>query len=680
VKFKEPRIFKSQRMDFQSIDCHCESGQGHLRRRQKYTHPRSDHAKIMQTLWSRIAQSGAAGSACKCPQCLTFAGGLTRRVGAGASRRTPKYLTSSTLWYSGIFAAAATLDAGAKVRRREKWDRAIAEVRQELGKEEEEKGAGLVGERKEKADNALVEEEGLVKYVPGVLDEAFEELEPTFRQPRWPSNTGPPLEPRNLAPESIYAHTGRRARRETRAWSPKKIETISLSVDLLQLRIMIDLINRSLSGEAALEVPKEYGAHLLKSRDSLHTHKTTLKIDLGRVRAAPPTLEGYERTSAHLPLNTFSSIEAGERGYRTPRDLNLSLQSLFKEHRRERITTPALLARICYNLSVSPLPPNLDTYNTLLLGLSAAQQPDIVTHVIRSLQQCNLRPNETSIAAILKHYTATYDADAFVHFVQKMRGKHSGLALARADIKMTAVSNGRLIRKEDDPTKIVQLPYPTPKVFAALIAGVTKFAGFDTALGVCKNMGEEGWGLCMSGLDPLLQDCADRKDWEAGLIVWEQVQQLEARSKRMSSNQERGAERIPLQVYAAMLRLCLGQGEIERYEDVWQQATKIHRHGAWELTKRVKSQMGAFEKPRAGAINPEAVGDATTQTTETSENQSGATLDRDGAARLYPAHGVLHELRASQPTSTHRTPPRYDELNALLQEHPSESLPASSEL
>lgn len=632
----------------------------------------------MQTLWSRIAQSGAAGSACKCPQCLTFAGGLTRRVGAGASRRTPKYLTSSTLWYSGIFAAAATLDAGAKVRRREKWDRAIAEVRQELGKEEEEEEAGLiVGE---KADDAMVEEEERTTWVPGVLDEVFEELEPTFRQPRWPSNTGPPLEPRNLAPESVYATTGRRARRETRAWTPKKIETISLSVDLLQLRIMINLINRSLGGEAALEVPKEYGAHLLESRDSLHAHKTTLKHDLGRVREAPSTLEGYERTSKHLPLNTFSSIGPDEKGYRTPRDLNLSLQSLFKEHSRRGITTHALLARICYNLSVSPLPPNLDTYNTLLLGLSAAQQPDIVTCIIRSLHQCNLRPNETSIAAILKHYTVTDDAESFVYFVQKMRGKHLGLALAHRDTKITAVSNGRLIPSEDDPTKIIQLPYPTPKVFAALIAGVTKFGGFDTALGVCKNMGEEGWGLCMSGLDPLLQDCADRKDWEAGLSVWEQVQQLEARSKRMSSNQERGAERIPLQVYAAMLRLCLGRGDIERYEDVWQQATKIHKHGAWELTKRVKRQMDAFDKPRAEVAESEEVVDAATQTTEIPENHVAAPSDRDGAARLYPANGVLHELRASQRTSTHRMPPRYDELNGLLQERPPESLPASNEL
>ena len=170
----------------------------------------------MQTIWSRIAQSGssAAGSACKCPQCLTFAGGLTRRVGAGATRPKQKYLTSSTLWYSGIFAAAATLDAGAKLRRREKWDRAIAEVREELGKDET---VGLSGEK-----GRLAEEEQAVLYRPDALDEAFEELEPTFRDQRWPANTGPPLMARNLAPESIYA---RRGRREKARWVPPISET-----------------------------------------------------------------------------------------------------------------------------------------------------------------------------------------------------------------------------------------------------------------------------------------------------------------------------------------------------------------------------------------------------------------------------------------------------------------------
>jgi hypothetical protein len=314
--------------------------------------------------------------------------------------------------------------------------------------------------------------------------------------------------------------------------------------------------------------------------------------------------------------------------------------------------------------------------------LSAAKQPDIITIIIRSLHQCNLRPNETSITAILKHYTATDDPDSFVHFVQRMRGKHSGLALAHPDTRITDVSNGRLIPHEDDPTKIIQLPYPTPKVFAALIAGVTKFGGFDTALGVCKNMGEEGWGVCMSGLDPLLQDCADRKDWESGLSVWEQVQQLEAKSRRMSSNRERGAERIPLQVYAAMLRLCLGSGELERYEDVWQQATKIHRHRAWELAKRVKAQMGVFDKPTPDELESGEVVDDALQATAIPESQVGAALDGDGAARLYSANGVLHESRAHQRTSTHREPLRYSEyseLNTFPDGQPSESLPASNE-
>lgn len=563
------------------------------------------------------------------------------------------------------------------MRRREKWDRAIAEVRQELGKEEEEE-AGMAGE--EKVDMALVEEEKSVLYSPGILDEVFEQLEPTFKQPRWPSNTGPPLVPRNLAPESIYAYSGRRAKRETRAWTPKKIETISLSVELLQLRIMIALINRGLSGEAARAVPEEYGAHLLRSRGSLHAQKSTIKHDFGRVREAPSTLEGYERTSGHSPLNSFSSMEAGEKGYRTPRDLNLSLQSLFKEHKRQGISTPTLLARICYNLSVSPLPPNLDTYNTLLLGLSAADQPDIMTIIIRSLHQCNLRPNETSIAAILNHYTATDDPTSFVHFVQKMRGKHAGLALARPGIRITEVCDGRLVPHEDDPTKIIQLPYPTPKVFAALISGVTKFGGFDTALDVCKNMGEEGWGLCMSGLDPLLQDCADREDWEAGLSVWEQVQQLEAKSQRTSSNRERGPERIPLQVYASMLRLCLGRGEKQRYDDIWQHATRIHKHSAWTLANLVKAQIASANERAADVTGSEAVVDAASQATGTPESTAGATLDRDGAAKVYPANGVLQEVRASQRTPTKQTPSRYHEHNGLLQEQLHGSLPASDEL
>ncbi|KAM0717338.1 hypothetical protein Q7P37_007190 [Cladosporium fusiforme] len=634
-----------------------------------------DHAEIMQTLWSRIAQTSGAGSACKCPQCLTFASGLTtRRAGAAATRRAPKYLTSSTLWYSGIFAAAATLDAGMKVRRRDKWDRAIAEMKEELGKEEK-VGLNEEGKPLEK----VLDEDDVVLYRPDVLEEAFGELEPTFKQPRWPVNTGPQLQQRNLAPESIYAHRGRREKGEVRSWSPKKIETMSLSVDLLQLRIMIFLINSGVHQEAALSIPEEYGANLSRTLDQLHAHKTMLKQDLGRVREAPPTLEGYERAAPQKPLNIFGQAATNGEWFRAPRELNLALQSLLKEHKRQRISTPALLARICYNLSVSSLPPNLDTYNTLLLGLSVADQTNVVTHVIRSLKQCNLRPNETSIAAILNHYTVTDDAPSFVNFVETMRGKHLGLSLARPDIQITAACNGRLVPKEGDPTKVIQLPYPTPKVFAALIAGVTKFGGFDTALGICKNMGEEGWGLCMSGLAPLLQDCAERRDWEAGLGVWQQVQQLEARSKRQGSSREHGPEKIPMRVYAAMLRLCLSKGEKQFYDEVWEQATNAHRKGAWTIARMVKDQIGLplAESPLKDAAEQPA---ATEDPPQTTEKKSNLDANNDhGAAKVYPASSVLRELRASQRSAERRSPSQRQRYE-LLQEQLYGSLPASDEL
>lgn len=632
----------------------------------------------MQTLWSRIAQTGGAGSACKCPQCLTFAGGLTRRVGAGATKRTPKYLTSSTLWYSGIFAAAATLDAGAKVRRREKWDRAIAEVKEELGKEEK---VGLVGG--DKATKVVMEEEGTVMWSPDVLEEAFGELQTTFQKPRWPANTGPQLEPHNLAPESIYAGSGRRGKAEVRAWTPKKVEVISTSIDLLQVRIMIALINSGLREEAVLAVPEEYAAKLRRSRDSLHAHKTTLKEDLRRLREAPHTLEGYERVAPRKPLNAFSIAETGvpfaERSqYQQPTELNLALQSLMRQHKRNNISTATLLARICYNLSASSLPPNLDTYNTLLLGFSAANQHDMVTHVIRSLKQCNLRPNETSVAAILNHYTAIDDAPSFVHFVETMRGKHMGLALARPDIRITEACKGRLIPREDDPTKIIQLPYPTPKVFAALIAGVTKFGGFDTALGVCKNMGEEGWGLCMSGLAPLLQDCADRRDWEAGLSVWEQVQQLEAKSKRQGSTREHGPEKIPVRVYASMLRLCLGKGERKLYDEVWQQATRTHRQSTWALAQMVKDQIGVTGKPATDAAEPAAVVEESSETARMYDELMAGENDDYGAAKVYPTSSVLREVRASKRWSPTPRPPAQP--NELLPEQLHGSMPASDDL
>ncbi|KAI7679287.1 hypothetical protein KC322_g14720, partial [Hortaea werneckii] len=303
-----------------------------------------------------------------------------------------------------------------------------------------------------------------------------------------------------------------------------------------------------------------------------------------------PELNGWQRSEQDMPLCSYSQDDQGL-FHGTTRELNKSLQAIFKQHAASAITTPALLAKVAYNLSISSAPPNVHTYNTLLLGFSKAQQPLLVGSTIHSLRRTSMRPNEITNSAILNHYTAQDDAEGFIKWIKLMRGKNGGLALARPDIRINEAGADRLIRDEERgrPDRVIQLPYPTPNVFSAIIRGMLKFSGFDTALGICERMGQEGWGLCMSGLTPLLKDCARHGDWESGLAVWDQIQALKKKSTRRQGK-TLVSEVVGLDAYAAMLRLCSRTGQRDKFESVWQQACRAHQGRAGVLKEIVEYQ------------------------------------------------------------------------------------------
>ncbi|KAG9722750.1 hypothetical protein KCU73_g13892, partial [Aureobasidium melanogenum] len=114
----------------------------------------------MQTLWSRIAQTGLS---CHCPSCVSAgASGVARRTTNAAGRRPVRWALSSTFVYSGIFAAAATTDAGFKQKRREQWDRAIADIKHDLDQPALDKTTvtrELAQVQKEKEDHIQTEQE-----------------------------------------------------------------------------------------------------------------------------------------------------------------------------------------------------------------------------------------------------------------------------------------------------------------------------------------------------------------------------------------------------------------------------------------------------------------------------------------------------------------------------------------
>nr|OQO19646.1 hypothetical protein B0A51_13557 [Rachicladosporium sp. CCFEE 5018] len=551
----------------------------------------------MQTIWSRIAQVRVG---CRCPHCLPSTSGVTRRAGTTAANGAPRYLTSSTLWYSGIFAAAATLDAGRKVQRREKWDSAIADVKQELAVEGRVELGVPVEETAQQDDR--IEHDMLAQATTDYLGDhdmlASDDAENDARPPRWPINTGPPLQRHNLAPESIFASPTRRSQNDKRAWSAKKVEIIGISIDLLQLRTLLTLHDLGYLEQALVTVPVNYAKHLTSYGSATALRIRELQDDLRAVWKCAPSLEGYKRSDSRVPLNSLGGVPGQGRTYEPPSDLNRSLETVFRQHKRYHISTVELLAKMSYTLSQTTSPPNLDTYNTLLLGMSHVNLPEVSRYIITSLTLSQLRPNEVTISAILDNYTKHDDSPGFLRYVEKMRGKHNGLSLARPDIKITDAGKSRLRPKEGEPDKIIQLPYPTPRVMSSLISGLLHFAGFDTALGLCKSFSQEGWGICMAGLSSLLRDCAARNDWAAGKSVWEQSQGLAAQSRAQRREEQ---EKIPLNAFSAMLRLCLGSGEQRIYEQVWGIAVNDHGIEGQKLRGVVNSGLKRAESG-SGAV------------------------------------------------------------------------------
>ncbi|KAI7046498.1 hypothetical protein KC327_g9602 [Hortaea werneckii] len=489
----------------------------------------------MQTVWSRIAQTRGT---CCCPQCLhSGTAGIGRRATGSATRRAPQFLTSSTLWYSGIFAAAATFDAGVKQQRREQWDKAIAEVKQELGQPAERVTQDV---KSTETDAVFSPGRGDALDALAEVGDIFSEVEPYRQRALWPANTGPPLQIHRLPPESIYATDVRREQAALRRWTPKKLEAVVLSIDALQLKVFYQMAMQNGSDwrtEASAAVPVNYRDQMFMSAEELLAAFDCKSKDLARLKRSDPELNGWQRSEQDLPLCSYSQDDQGL-FHGTTRELNKSLQAIFKQHAASAITTPALLAKVAYNLSITQ-----------------------------------------------------DDAEGFIKWIKLMRGKNGGLALARPDIRINEAGADRLIRDEERgrPDRVIQLPYPTPNVFSAIIRGMLKFSGFETALGICERMGQEGWGLCMSGLTPLLKDCARHGDWESGIAVWDQIQALKKKSTRRQGK-TLVSEVVGLDAYAAMLRLCSRTGQRDKFESVWQQACRAHQGRAGVLKEVVEYQ------------------------------------------------------------------------------------------
>ncbi|KAG9636331.1 hypothetical protein KCU64_g14630, partial [Aureobasidium melanogenum] len=527
----------------------------------------------MQTLWSRIAQTGLS---CHCPSCVSAgASGVARRTTNAAGRRPVRWALSSTFVYSGIFAAAATTDAGFKQKRREQWDRAIADIKHDLDQPALDKTTvthELAQAQKEKEEQIRTEQEkeGAVPWKllfddlrEAILEDPHEEAQ--LAGPVWPVNTGAELHRPFVAPNSIYAKPFHRERALAARWTTKKIRTTELAVDKLILRMLLHLDDLGYRKDIGTAVPTScsdfFGAStsqlkaLLLYTNNQHMEATTFPDSFAQINDLPRQHK-YGVTYRQDALGDF---------HLTAQNLNSALGQLFEKKKSGQLAYEELVAKVAYNLYISSAPPDLDCWNTLLCGFMDCGDIFLVNPTLNAIRNANVRHNEITIRATLKYYIMVNSPDRFVTFVDRVRGLGNGLMLAKPTITINDSGRHRLVLKDNG--KIVQKPYHTPGVFETIVQGVLHFAGFDVALRICKDMRREGWGLSIRGLTPLLDDRARNADYKLGCQIWGLIKMLQAESKAKGNQ-----ERLFARTYSAMLRLCSACNDMARFDEILREA------------------------------------------------------------------------------------------------------------
>ncbi|KAH0382511.1 hypothetical protein KCU92_g6172, partial [Aureobasidium melanogenum] len=554
----------------------------------------------MQTLWSRIAQTGLS---CHCPSCVSAgASGVARRTTSAAGRRPVRWALSSTFVYSGIFAAAATTDAGFKQKRREQWDRAIADIKHDLDQPALDKPTvtqELAQAQKEKEEHIQTEQEK-EEAVPwkllfddlreAILDDPHEEAQ--LDGPIWPANTGADLYRPFVAPSSIYAKPFHRERALATRWTTKKIRTTELAVDKLILRMLLHLDDLGFRNDIGTVVPTScsdfFGAStshlkaLLLYTNNQHMEATTFPDPFAQVNDLP---------RQHKYGVTYRQDALGE-FHLTAQHLNSALGQLFEKEKSGQLAYEELVAKIAYNLYISSAPPDLDCWNTLLCGFMDCGDIFLVNPTLNAIRNANVRHNEITIRATLKYYIMVNSPDRFVTFVDRVRGLGNGLMLAKPIVTINDSGRPRLVLKDNG--KIVQKPYHTPGVFETIVQGVLHFAGFDVALRICKDMRREGWGLSIRGLTPLLDDRARNADYKVGCQIWDLIKMLQAESKAKGNQ-----ERLFARTYSAMLRLCSACNDMARFDEILREA-RAAKYEHKDLLKMFRQEMleGSSAVPR----------------------------------------------------------------------------------
>lgn len=563
----------------------------------------------MQTLWSRTVQTKCT---CRCSSCFTYGTALARRSTTAAARRGLRFGDAFTAFYSSIFAVAAIADAKGKDARRQKWDEAIAEVRNDIELLDRKKQHRV----KASSNNGLVDEETATSEQVSwreLFIKAAEEkkmrialgIEGLKGIPLDLLESLSPSEIEQLLPEVVCGDS------ETDLWrgwksnryfyhgfSTRMLKTFELSMSKLILRFLLESEERR---DATLQEPgapmSAAQASPLQCREDLAKRIANIDIRM----SALSHITQWPRTS--IDLEAPSRPQYIERF--TDERLNDALRTVFLVSENEKVDIDTLTSRICYNLLISSAPPDVHTYNMLVIVLCRLRQHGMVRAVLESMQECHVPPNKVTISAALRFYSATTDRSGFERYVKLVGNRNGVLDLHQPATSLLSKRSEvlprylhrrrRLVRTEDsaghpdDPAAaredacmlLLQKAPRDQAVLEEFFCGTLKFFGLAQARYCYKALVEEGWEVNVRILTLMLKRCARDQNWLLGRRVWQQLHDL--------------ALQAGIKAYYWMLHLCHSCGKDREFQSVLAQASSQDINPRIPIGWKLSSLRGRIE-------------------------------------------------------------------------------------
>ncbi|KAJ6439579.1 pentatricopeptide repeat domain-containing protein [Purpureocillium lavendulum] len=221
---------------------------------------------------------------------------------------------------------------------------------------------------------------------------------------------------------------------------------------------------------------------------------------------------------------TFRSIDPG-RAKKNTSLLNRRLRSLMDA---PQLGVKERIGRICYNLLVSAHPPDMHTYNTLIVAFDKAGYHAFADALVNSFfHERLLRPTPSTFVAILNHYKATNNHGKFLRALACLTGADSKTGAKIGRRHVGDIENSPVLRKWAADTRLRtrtgdwvwdHVPLSRPLV-EEVITGLLQFRLFDQAASFFVTCMRTGVAVSTSVVKQILDELIAALDWRAALRV-----------------------------------------------------------------------------------------------------------------------------------------------------------------